>query len=145
MSSDFLYSNYMRYKADTDAVATWLLDTAMGRCYTIPHSFDSVEPAIKGPRLKGKARTLARASHQATDVHEKLIARAYHIEINDFICLAEFISKVNKPRVKVPQSFVLQLRQAIKTRKSHQVGYESRASVASGVGGQFDESRSSVT
>jgi hypothetical protein len=91
----------------------------MGRGYTIPHSFDNVEPAIKGPRLKGKARTLARASHQATDVHEKLIARAYHIEINDFICLAEFISKVNKPRVKVPQSFVLQLRQAIKTRKSH--------------------------
>lgn len=126
MSSDFLYSSYMRYKADTDAVATWLLNTAMGRGYTVAHNLDRAETAVKVPRLKGKARTLARASHPATRGHESPITAAYRITISDFFNLAKFISKANKPRVKVPSHFVLQLRQAIKTRKSHQAWYESR-------------------
>lgn len=91
MSSDFLYSSYMRYKADTDAVATWLLNTAMGRGYTVAHNLDRAEQAVKGPRLKGKARTLSRSSHPAEGVHEKPITIAYRITISDFIYLAKFI------------------------------------------------------
>jgi len=116
----------MRYKADTDAVATWLLNTAMGRGYTVAHNLNSAEPAVKGPRLKGKARTLARASHLAARGHESPITVAYRITISDFLHLAKFISKANKPRVKIPSHFILQLRQAIQTRKSHQAWYESR-------------------
>jgi hypothetical protein len=126
MSSDFLYSSYLRYKADTDAVATWLLNTAMGREYTIPHGSSGADPAVKGPRLKGKARTLARASQPAIGVNGQSTTTAYRIKITDFTCLAEFIAKVDKPRVKVPDYFVLQLRQAIRTRKSHQAWFESR-------------------
>ena len=142
MTPDFLYSSYMRYKADTDAVATWLLNTAMGRGYTVVHNLNSAEPAVKGARLKGKARTLARASHPASSVQDKPITCAYRITIPYFICLAMFISKAKKPRVEVPSHFVLQLRQAIKIRKSHQAWYESRytgtaESVASDCGHAF--------
>lgn len=119
----------MRYKADTDGVATWLLDTAMRRGYTIAHNLNSAGPTIKGPRLKRKARTLARASQPAMGVHDKPTTAAYRITINDFIYLANFISKANKPRVKVPRHFALQLRQAIRARKSHQAWYESRCAV----------------
>ena len=116
----------MRYKADTDAVATWLLNAAMERGYTVARNLNTAEPAAKGPRLKGKTRTLARASHPAVDGHDKLTAVAYRITISEFIHLAKFISKANKPRVNVPSDFVLHLQQAIKTRKSHQAWYKSR-------------------
>jgi len=116
----------MRYKADTDAVATWLLSTAVERGYNVAHINNNVEPAVKGTRLKGKARQLARASQPPAGTHGKPITGAYRITINDFIYIANFIAKVNKPRVKVPRQFVLQLRHAIETRKSHQVWYENR-------------------
>ena len=129
MSPDFLYSSYMRYKADTDAVATWLLDTAVGRGYNVARILNNAETAVKVPRLKGKARQLARASKSPAGVHGKPITGAYRITINDFTTLAEFVARVSKPCVKVPQHFVLQLRQAINTRKSHQAWYESRLEV----------------
>lgn len=116
----------MRYKADTDAVATWLLSTAMALGYAISHGSRGADPAVKGPRLKGKARTLAQASQPGVGINGESITSAYRIKIVDFTHLAEFIVKVNKPRVKVSRQFVLQLRHAIKTRKSHQARYESR-------------------
>jgi hypothetical protein len=54
MSSDFLYSSYMRYKADTDAVATWLLNTAMGRGYTVATT--SIAPNQLSKALASKAK-----------------------------------------------------------------------------------------
>jgi hypothetical protein len=109
MSPDFLYSSYMRYKTDTDAVATWLLNTAVGRGYNLAHINHNAEPAVRGPRLKGKARQLARASQPPVGSHGKPITGAYRITINDFIGLAQFIAKVNRPRVEVSRLFVLQL------------------------------------
>lgn len=123
MSLESLYSSYLRYKADTDAVATWLLNTARGRGYNIAHRLESADQAAKGPRLKGKARTLARA---AANDNDKANTQTYRIKINDFVALAQHIAKANKPRVRVPHSFVLELRQCIKTRKSHQAWYEKR-------------------
>lgn len=98
----------------------------MGWGYIIAQNLNSAKLTLKGPRLKGKARTLARASHPPAEVHENPNTVTYRITTTDFICLAKFISKANKPRIKVPNHFVLQLRQAIKTRKSHQAWYESR-------------------
>ena len=48
MSPDILYSSYMRYKAETDAVASWLLNIATGWGFTFAQSLNRGLPRRYG-------------------------------------------------------------------------------------------------
>jgi hypothetical protein len=121
MDTDFLYSSYRRYKANTDAVATWLLTTAREHgCRAYDSNDSSPAPSAATPRLKGKARKLAREADAAAEKQARSRPTAYRIEIKDFIQLAQYIANSTKPRIKVPDYTVRDLQQEIKMRKSHQ-------------------------
>lgn len=123
MDSESTYSSYKRYKANTDAVATWLLITARKHGCRAYDSADSSAGASAAPRLKGKSRKLAREADAAAGKLQGSSARTYRIEIKDFIQLAQHIAKSTKPRIKVPDYIVRELQQAIKMRKSHQAWF----------------------
>lgn len=121
MDSKSTYSSYKRYKANTDAVAIWLLTTAKKHgCLSYDSNDSSPAASAAVPRLKGKSRRLAREADAAAAKQARLRPAAYRIEIKDFIQLAQFIAKSTTPRIKVPDHTVRDLQQAIKMRKSHQ-------------------------
>jgi hypothetical protein len=117
---DSVYTNYKRYKTNTDAVATWLLTTAKKYGCRAYDSTDCSPAGSAAPRLKGKSRKLAREADAAARGKSGVNTRTYRIEIKDFIKLAQYIAKSTKPRIKVPEGIVRDLQQAIKMRKSHQ-------------------------
>ncbi|EFW14313.1 conserved hypothetical protein [Coccidioides posadasii str. Silveira] len=78
MVSDFLTSSYLQYKADTNAVASWLATTARKCGYTLGTPTASPEPASTdnlhqpSKRLKGKARKQARAGKSSQGAPREL-------------------------------------------------------------------------
>lgn len=66
MLPDFLRSDYKTYKADTDAIATWLALTAK-RCGYAPDLLESGgdNPTATSKRLKGKARKQTKEAKEA--------------------------------------------------------------------------------
>jgi hypothetical protein len=121
MELESTYSSYKRYKTNTDAVATWLLTTAKKHgCRAYDTSDSSPAASAAAPRLKGKARKLAKEADAAAAKQAALKPAAYRIEIKDFIQLAQFIAKSTTPQIKVPDHTARDLQQAIKMRKSHQ-------------------------
>src|SRR5271155_3659171 len=73
MLPDFLFSTYKQYKADTDKITTWLAETAKKCGYKSPFS-DPKAPGEsvadqrgKPPKLKGRARKLARDAAAAAE------------------------------------------------------------------------------
>lgn len=120
---NYVKSSYQQYKADTDAVASWLATTAARCGYSsgLPHEENAVQQP-KSRRLKGKARIQAR-----DDKNESLSSKAtpknsngrptYTIAIKDFTRLAENIAAHAQPPVQVPASFATALNRAIAVRK----------------------------
>ncbi len=103
-----LFPSYKQYKTDSDAVATWLAKTAQKCGYPKDLLTDQATSQQKAPKLKGRARTKAReaAQKQASDGKSDSVKPTpmpegpkYLIAINDFISLAEWISKSTNPRV----------------------------------------------
>jgi hypothetical protein len=117
---DSVYTSYKQYKTNTDAVATWLLATAQKYGCRDYDSSDKPLAASTAPRLKGKARKVAREADAAAGKQSRPSARTYRIEIKDFIKLAQYIAKSTKPQIKVPGSVVRDLQQAIHMRRRHQ-------------------------
>lgn len=128
MLPSFLQSSYGQYKADSDFVATWLARTAERCGYPKESLLSQTEQPPKPPKLKGRARKLARDAAQqsskavqnrnpATETTRK--SSKYLIAIGDFITLAEWIVKAATPPVMVPTSFVSVLDRAIAVRKRH--------------------------
>lgn len=124
MASVSLCSSYKRYKADTDVVSEWLFTTAKKCGFRELDSYDEKTGAeTRTPRLKGKARKLARASSAASSNDAGGPTRTYCIKINHFTAFAQCIANSTKPRIQVPDSLFMTLTRAIRTRKSHQAFY----------------------
>lgn len=123
MASESTASSYKRYKAVTDAVATWLLTTAKKHGCRAYDSVDCSPVASAAPRLKGKSRKLAREAEAAAGQQPNSSIQAYRIKVKDFIQLAQYIAESTKPRIKVPDYAVQDLQQAIAARKEHQALY----------------------
>ncbi|KEQ58310.1 uncharacterized protein M437DRAFT_59780 [Aureobasidium melanogenum CBS 110374] len=125
MLPNSLRGSYTIYKEDTDSVATWLASTAKQcgyalDCLTRPGDDLSSQ---KGPRLKGKARKLAKAATSAKSKSSESTAHSgsttYTIAVKDFIPLAEYIVAFQRPPVRIPSSFVRVLDRAIALRRKH--------------------------
>ena len=125
MLSDVLKSTYLQYKADTDAVASWLATTAKICGYAVDLLVNKDEQKPKqqsSGRLKGKARKLAReAAKDADAIGATPTERGptYTITIKDFVSLAEWIAAFEKPPVRVPVGFARTIDRAISVRKDH--------------------------
>ena len=122
MLPDFLFSTYKQYKADTDKVATWLAETAR-KCGYIA---DVDDPVVKVPKLKGRARKLARDAAAAEKKESPLSpngpgktpeSKRYTVRVKDFVPMAEAIAKSNDASLKIPKSFVNLIKRCIQTRR----------------------------
>ena len=104
---DFLFDTYKRYKADTDRVAAWLVETAQ-KC---GHTLESqVTSRPSGPRLKGKARKEARMAGTAAG------GLRHTVTVKGLADLAQSIAN-QKPQIKVPKLILLLLKSAITLRR----------------------------
>ncbi|KAL9598134.1 MAG: hypothetical protein Q9219_004690 [cf. Caloplaca sp. 3 TL-2023] len=125
MLPDFLQSSFLRYKQDTDAVATWLAVKAKQHGYPVdqPPVIDGDTPTSASKRLKGKARKTAREGKSqpgaSTATNPSQTVQRYTIKIRDFVALAEFIAGYKNPVIKVPLGLVRSLNRAIELRAQH--------------------------
>jgi hypothetical protein len=142
MLPDFLVPSYKQYKTDSDTVATWLANTAQRCGYSRDLLTNQVSSQQKAPKLKGRARKLAREATQnesLTSLSENLKSKTtpqalkYLIATKDFISLAEWIAKSTTPRVEVPASFVSVLDRAITVRKRHHSWWYSQTEGAGAI------------
>ncbi|EXJ91614.1 hypothetical protein A1O3_00162 [Capronia epimyces CBS 606.96] len=123
MFPQYLASSYLQYKSDTDHVATWLATTAK-RCGFAADllTASETEPSQKAPKLKGRARMLAKQAAKANKPTTQPAAASkppvYTIPIKEFLPMAQYISGFGKPPIKVPNSFVRILDRAIALRKN---------------------------
>lgn len=121
MLPESLNSRYKRYKADSQAVASWLV-TAAEKCgYQLPPS-EKTKTSTKSPRLKGKARKMAREGETAATERP---SHPYLLNMDAFIPLAQRIANCRKPRILVPATFAYHLQHAIAERKRFQKYYEN--------------------
>ncbi|CEJ92114.1 hypothetical protein VHEMI07787 [[Torrubiella] hemipterigena] len=120
MLPEGLNSRYKRYKADTQAVASWLVTTAEKCGYQLPTS-EKATTSTKSTRLKGKARKMAREHKTATPEN---LSHPYLLYMDAFIPLARWIANCRKPRILVPATFAYHLQHAIADRKRFQKYYE---------------------
>lgn len=135
MLPDFLRSGYKTYKADTDAVATWLALQAKQCGYaadlldqtSTPSAPSAPSASVQSSgRLKGKARKQANGNvgpgpkNVDKPGQEKTsTGPTYTIKIKDFLILAEYICASTKPVARVPVAIVKALNRAIKLRREH--------------------------
>ena len=112
MLPDFLFSTYKQYKTDTDKIATWLAETAKKCGYKSasngvsgPGSDDAAQTS-KQPKLKGRARKLARdaaaaekkASAAGTSVKESSRSRSMY---SLFVNLSSWPSTSEDPEIRL--------------------------------------------
>src|ERR1700676_2978899 len=95
---DFLFDTYKRYKADTNRVVAWLVETSQ-KCGHTLESQPTMTSSSSGPRLKGKARTEARKAGTATRSAPSL---KHAIAVNGLTDKAQLIANQNPP-VKIPK------------------------------------------
>ncbi|KGO75476.1 hypothetical protein PITC_081830 [Penicillium italicum] len=102
MLPEFLESSYARYKADTNAFATWLLETA-NQCGYQPPGLAAAIPTVKKGKHKSK--------HDVSDADPP----HYNATTKDLQKLAEAVA--NSART-VPKSVLTIAKRAIKLRKA---------------------------
>lgn len=128
MLPDLLTSSYLQYKADTNAVASWLATTAKSCGYApdlLARENNGQQKASTG-RLKGKARKQARETANQSSAEQKPSAPTYTIAVKDFINLAQHIAGFTKPPVSVPRGFATVLDRAIAVRRGHAADLSSQ-------------------
>ena len=132
MLPDFLFSTYKQYKTDTDKITTWLAETAKKCGYKSPSS-DPKAPGEnvadrngKPPKLKGRARKLARdaaaaekvtPASSAADTNEKAKETKYTVPVREFEVMAGHIAKSQDASLKIPRGFINLMKRCIKTRR----------------------------
>jgi hypothetical protein len=136
MLPDFLFSTYKQYKTDTDKITTWLAETAKKCGYKSP-SFDPKAPGEnvanrngKPPKLKGRARKLARDAAATAAAAEKMTPASstanandkaeetkYTVPVREFEVMAEHIAKSQDASLKIPRGFINLMKRCIKTRR----------------------------
>ena len=102
MLPEFLQSSYARYKADTNTLATWLLET-VSQCGYQPPTLSATVPTAKKDKRKGKNGGL-----DADPLH-------YSATTKDLQKLAEVVAS---SALTVPQSVLTIAKRAIKLRKA---------------------------
>lgn len=100
-------STWKQYKADTNKLTTWLVHTAK-TCE--PSSGVTKDSALRVPRLKGKARKLAKNS----TVGPSTVALIPTAKLNE---LASIIAQSTKPTIRVPEAVIQAGDRAISSRK----------------------------
>ncbi|KAF7511437.1 hypothetical protein GJ744_004626 [Endocarpon pusillum] len=126
MLPEFLFSRYSAYKADTSKIASWLAENAAKCGWTAPNNnapAGDTSQDDKAPRLKGRARKLARdaaaaekkgpASTKKTD--EELPKHV--IRIKDFVPMAACIAKHGSP-IRISSAFLNLIKRCIMARSS---------------------------
>ncbi|KAL4903044.1 hypothetical protein BDW74DRAFT_180334 [Aspergillus multicolor] len=128
MGLEFFTSSYLQYKADTEAVATWL---RLQRP-RLPHSN---RPDASRERLESSPKkTGVRPDSSANPDEPKHI-----LAIKDFVSLADYIAASTTSRVRVPEGFVAVLDRAIAVRRRH--GTQVAEKLASDVEAQESDER----
>jgi hypothetical protein len=134
MLPDFLFSTYKQYKTDTDKITTWLAETAKKCGYQSPFSDpkalgESVaDQSEKPPKLKGRARKLARdaaaaaaekkmLASSAAEANEKAKETKYTVPVCEFEVMAEHIANSQDTSLKIPRGFINLMKRCIKTRR----------------------------
>ncbi|KKY30395.1 hypothetical protein UCDDA912_g09664 [Diaporthe ampelina] len=113
MLPESLKNAFQLYKRDTNAIATWLANTANNN----GHRVHTNNKETTG-RLKGKERKEARA---ATSVDDEAGSgnkkQAYLLHLRDFVPLATLIAAV-KPQVQVPLFMAVTIDRVIEVRRT---------------------------
>ena len=114
MLNNVLFSTYVEYKRDTDAIAGWLASSAKVAGFSA-NGFSSVKTKqLPSTRLKGKARTEAKKNASVTsNTPSSASGPRYVIGIQDFTAMAEYLLV---KKVPVPRSFQSTLNRAISIR-----------------------------
>lgn len=111
---------YQQCKADTDVVAEWLAVTATEHGYRSANSFSASNPAVKGGRLKGKARKQAKATVSghtaAATTPDAASGTTQIVKTNDFEPMAVYIAGCSD--IIIPQYFAKALGRSISVRKN---------------------------
>lgn len=144
MLPHFIFSSYKQYKADTDMIASWLASTAEKLGYVRNTSLKRSQASRQEPKLKGRARKLARdaaakerqenpeaafpGSSSASLGSPSSTGPVYIIAIQDFVVLAEYIAKKCKSTFRAPDVFALALDRAIQIRKEHNAWFRHNTS-----------------
>ena len=120
---------YELYKADTDVIANWLANTARQCGYASDQTnAQASEPPKQeqGPRLKGKARKLAKDAAAKAQETNEASTPVRIVAVRDFVTLAGQISTYKKqPPVKVPSEIARSLNRAITLRKDHALWFQA--------------------
>ncbi|RFU35703.1 hypothetical protein B7463_g727, partial [Scytalidium lignicola] len=124
MLPSFLESTYKQYKNDTTIFIKWLSDSAQ-RCGCVinskvkqPSSVGNVPPA--GPRLKGKARKLAKEKEKAQSKNPLASSSSpstYQFGFEELRRLATTIANSKDPLISVPAEIMRAGLRAIYSRK----------------------------
>ena len=128
MLPDQIIGTYQRYKHDTTRFTTWLSRTAILCGFVTPQSVleqhASLEPEssiLKGPRLKGRARKLAREAAVAIDANERLLANKqrpnYEVTTRQLLDQARLVVSCKDPVVTVPDVMLRVGKRAVEARK----------------------------
>lgn len=135
MLPDFLFSSYLQYKTDTRKIASWLAETA-GKCGWTPPAPDASDGSTgqyaKAPKLKGRARKLAREAAAAEKKNPGSAEKGdkeppkHIIRIKDFVPMAAHIAS-NSSSVRIPKGFLNLIKRCIMARSSTSDWYASNA------------------
>ena len=123
MLPDVLFSTYIEYKKDTDAIAGWLASTAKLAGFSSDSISSVTAKQLPSSRLKGKARTEAK-KNASISYSTRLPGGGprYVISIQDFTTMAEYLLA---KKVAVPRSFQSTLNRVISVRS----GFGSKLSM----------------
>lgn len=115
---------YKRYKQDTETVAGWLAETAANSGY----KSDTAINAPKEPKLKGRARKLARDAAKQSPNNPR-IKHTYTVHTTQFVELASQIVKA-QPKVILTRTLRGIWERAIRARRRFCDWFQSKASTS---------------
>ncbi|KAK6371290.1 hypothetical protein LTS17_009021 [Exophiala oligosperma] len=122
---DHMSLAYKRYKRDTETVAAWLAEKASKLGFAASTS----SPSPKLPKLKGRARKLARDAakgSQSTILNGP--RHSYTVKTTDFIQMATIIVNA-RPKITLGRSLQTVWQRAIQARRFFSTWFRSRSNV----------------
>ena len=136
MLPNFLYDTYQQYKADTEKIATWLAETAKHCGWAEANEANGTTniQSNKAPKLKGRARKLARdaaAAEKAGAPSKKNVAKEqmYIIRMKDFVPMAQLIAHATDSAIKMLPAACMRLdsRQSAAARRKTPLEEDDRS------------------
>lgn len=113
MLPESLKNAFQLYKRDTNAIATWLANTANNNGHPV-HKHDK-EPRGRDKAKARKAANAAAATNEAARSSDK--QQTYLLPLRDFVPLATFIAAV-RPQIHVPLFMSVTIDRVIEVRKT---------------------------